>query len=104
MKSLNEEGSAILLTLVITLVLYALTESRHVQREEMDLQAYYLARSGADAVPQGIIDNPQHYQVLIGLSSEPVYLGVNGGFFTVKILEENGTLSLTFTGVVGGEK
>ncbi len=64
----NEQGSTLLLTIVVTFVLlflggaltlHSLTEIRQAQKEEYELQAYYLARSGADIVAQAIINDAE---------------------------------------------
>ncbi len=63
----KERGSALILTIIIMLVLvviggalamFGMVEIRQAQREEDELQAYYLARSAADAAAEYIVANP----------------------------------------------
>ena len=66
-KHSSERGSALLLTIVVIIILLFLgsslglltmAESRMAQREEARIQAFYLARSGADAMAEAIIKRP----------------------------------------------
>ncbi len=41
--------------------LHSVTEIRQAQKEEYELQAYYLARSGADIVAQAIINDAEFF-------------------------------------------
>ncbi|QZY56984.1 hypothetical protein [Crassaminicella profunda] len=85
----NEKGAILPLVLIVMLVLVFLgtillflsvTESRQVAKEEKNMQAYYIARSGADAIAKYIIENKDEATKLIDAPpSNPVYL-VNGEF------------------------
>jgi hypothetical protein len=102
----NERGSAFLLTVIIcmvitvvagTLVIQSGVETRQAQREEHDLQAYYLALSGADAVAELIMNKPQIVDQIIGHSTTAE---LGNGHFTAQVLEEDGGLRIVSTGVV----
>lgn len=107
----DQQGSALLLTIVVTFVLlfvgsalglYSLIEISRVHREEADLKAYYLARSGADAIAQWVIENPEDYNKLVGVNSEPVELG--DGYFRVQLNEEGNRLNIVSTGTIGSRE
>ena len=112
MKVKDEQGSTLLLTMVVMLVLlllggtlslYSMTNARQAQLAEYDLQAYYLARSGADALAQAIIKEPDRLEGIMGSGiSEPVELGDGQGIFTVEVLQEDSNIKIVSTGVVGG--
>lgn len=106
----NENGSALLLTIVVTFVLlfmggalatYNLLEKRQVQREEANTQAYFIARSGADALAQAIIDNPARVGEFIG-TFDPITLG--NGTFSVEAVDEGDVIKVVSTGFVGGSQ
>jgi len=48
----------VLMLLGTALVQYSVADSQHVSRDEKRMQAYYIARSGADAVAEWIINDP----------------------------------------------
>lgn len=110
----NERGSALLLTIIVAMVLLFLggslgvlsaVESRMAQREEAAMQAYYLARSGADAVAQGIIREPDKLQVILAAGvSEPEGLEDGEGSFTVEVLEAGNAIRIISTGVLRGSE
>ena len=111
----NEQGSALLLTIVVTVVLlflggilglYGQMELKRAGLEEANMQAYYLARSGADAVAQAIIDHPDKVQDLkdqtLYLTDAPELTGLGLSSLEVEVSEENASLVLTSTAVVRG--
>lgn len=73
----------VILVILVTILLFlSVTEARQVEIEEKNMQAYYIARSGADAVAKHIIENTNEAINLINApQSDPVYL-VNGEFET----------------------
>lgn len=86
----SRRGSAMAIAMMVLLVLsiliagfltVSLTEAKTAIRNEKQKQAYYIARSGAEAVAKHIIINPDSAQGLIDApkSSPPVPLG-NGTF------------------------
>ncbi len=104
----SDDGSALIATLVIMMVLvvlggalaqYVLLDSRQTVREERDMQAYYLARSGADAAAEWIVQNPDLVHEIIGKTSEPVKLGE--GHFVVNVAETGGSIRIDSTGNMG---
>ena len=111
MDKQTEQGSALILTMVITIILLflgsslgllSMVESRMALREEQSMQAYYLARSGADAVAQAIIDDPAWLNEVGGIinrGSETKSLGP--GEFTVQVLKVGEDVWVESTGVVG---
>lgn len=103
----NERGSALLLTIIVTFVLvflggslalYGAVEVRQAGREEAEIQAYYLARSGADALAQGIINHPKKLEDILG---ETTSYELGNGSFTARATEENGIIRITSKGTVG---
>lgn len=104
----NQNGSALPLVLVTMLVLSILgstllllntTETRQVAREEKRVQAYYIARSGAEAIAEYIIINPYEADELITeVSSTPTKLGK--GEFTIKVSKSNEEIIIESIGKV----
>jgi|GEM_PF-2310477 len=92
----GEKGSSLVMVLIIMGVLtilgavfqfFSLTEHQQVVNDEKRMQAYYLARSGAEAVADYIIKNPDDVDELLGEESDPVDL--SEGSFKVKVTEIN---------------
>jgi len=88
----SEKGSALPLTMVVvfvltllgfTLLAFSMTETRQVFRDENRMKAHYLARSGAHAVAEYIINNPENAVDLINSSESEL---VNYGDGTIKVL------------------
>ncbi len=85
MKVQKEDGSALLLTMVLILVLvfrrciYTAEPYRgkQAQREEEQLQAYYLARSGADALAYYLEERPEEIES-ISTKGESIRIGTGG--------------------------
>lgn len=108
----NEQGSALLLTIVVTVIvlflggafgLIGLVETKRVQTEEAAMQAYYLARSGADAMAQAIIDDPALLdEGLIDKTSESIKLGP--GEFRVKVSQDGAAVRVQSMGMVRDQK
>ena len=72
---LSEKGSALILTILVLmvvmilgsgLVMTSISNSRQATEQVYDLQAYYIARSGADAVAQSIVDDPSRLESFEG--------------------------------------
>ncbi|QEK12127.1 hypothetical protein FQB35_06920 [Crassaminicella thermophila] len=93
----NEKGAVLSLMLIVilfliilgtTLVFISITEVKQVAREEKKLQAYYIAKSGADVVAAYIINpkNKHNIQNLKGKESDSFILGE--GSFVVKVKED----------------
>lgn len=93
----NQNGSALPLVLVIVLILGILgttllflnsTEAQQIIREEKRAQAYYIAKSGAEAMAEYIINYPEEVDNLTTeVSSIPTNLGK--GEFTVKLTKND---------------
>ncbi len=107
----NEQGSALLLTIIITMILlvlggalasFSLIEKGQVGRDEGDLKAYYIARSGADLVAQAVLENEDDFEDIKGKTTKPVTLGQ--GSFTAKIEPISSGARIVSTGVVGSRK
>jgi hypothetical protein len=88
----SEKGSALPLTMVVVFVLtllgitlfaFSMAETRQVFRDENRMKAHYLARSGAHAVVEYIINNPENAVDLINSSESEL---VNYGDGTIKVL------------------
>ncbi|MCR3921440.1 MAG: pilus assembly PilX N-terminal domain-containing protein [Firmicutes bacterium] len=89
----NEKGLAMPIVLIIMFVLtllgsalwqYSVADTMQVSRDEHRMQALYVARSGADAIAEKIIDYPQQIGAFWGQSTdEPVKFGP--GEFSLEI-------------------
>lgn len=111
----SEQGSAFLLTIIITVILLfvgsalgvlSMVERNQGQQEVYNLQAYYLARSGADAVAQGIIDNREVFDSLINNSKPSIELETihfeNGGTASIEVCVNCDELTVISTGTFKG--
>jgi hypothetical protein len=98
MKLLFKEkrGSAIITVLIVMGVLtllgaailqYSVNDNLQVHNDEKRMQAHYLARSGAEAVANYIMNHSDEVDELVGKETEPVELGK--GTFKVKVTEQN---------------
>ncbi len=111
MTQKSERGSALLMTIVVTIIvlflgsslgLLAMVETRMASREEASMQAYYLARSGADAMAQAIISDPALLDdptIQTEDFSDPVSLG-DAGEFQVRVIQSDGLLRVRSKGTV----
>jgi hypothetical protein len=108
---LSEKGSALILTILVLmvvmilgsgLVMTSISNSRQATEQVYDLQAYYIARSGADAVAQSIVDDPSRLESLKGAVSAATPLGK--GHFTVEVQDRGDHIKLISTGVVKDTK
>lgn len=108
---INKKGMAMPLVLMTLLVLsilgvsllqYSVADNKQVAMDKQQMQAFYLARSGADAVAQHILDNPGQAASLINAGkSSPVYLGE--GSFEVLVYGDPGSeILIEATGTVNG--
>ncbi|MBC9784946.1 hypothetical protein H1S01_10530 [Heliobacterium chlorum] len=97
----DQKGAVIPLALMVALLIsllgtalwtYGTTDLKEVVADDNIKQAYYIARSGADAVADYILKNPDnlteqalkdYINSLKNISSEKTYMG--NGFFTVKV-------------------
>lgn len=103
----DDKGSSLIMVLIIMGVLtifgaaflhYSLTDNLQVINDEKRMQAHYLARSGAEAVADYIINNPQEAAELLGKKSEKHDLGQ--GFFEVEVKSTTGGILIESTGNV----
>jgi type II secretory pathway component PulK len=102
----GEKGSALITVLIVMGVLtvlgaallhYSLTDNLQVINDEKRMQAHYLARSGAEAVADYIMKNPDGVDELLGKKTESVELGE--GTFQVEVTKrDNGELLIESTG------
>lgn len=111
----KRKGSALVMVLIIMLVLsilgtaimrVAVAENNFAKRNEDRLQAYYIARSGAQAIAEYMIkDNYNDADAFIGKESEP-NSQVGGGEFKVSVSKDpsNGEVSVTSIGDYNGVK
>lgn len=110
----DEKGSALAMVLIIMLVLgilgtafmnLSVAENRFVQRSEDKLQAYYIARSGAQAVAEYMVkDNNDDADDMIGHSTGS-NTQIGGGEFTVSVEQDpnhTNIVNVVSTGVYKG--
>ncbi|MGI6405251.1 MAG: DUF7305 domain-containing protein [Syntrophaceticus sp.] len=92
----DKRGSAIITVLIVMGVLtllgaavlqYSVNDNLQVHNDERRMQAHYLARSGAEAVANYIMNHSDEVDELVGKETEPVELGK--GTFKVKVTEQN---------------
>ncbi|KUO50589.1 MAG: hypothetical protein APF76_08045 [Desulfitibacter sp. BRH_c19] len=113
----NEEGSAMIVAILVVLVLtllgtalwnYSMADTIQTAREEKRMQAYYLARSGAEAVAENIVNDTDKLILKeldnLGGTIEPApsYLdGSTNRYFEVKIeRQDSRTLLIESIGTV----
>jgi hypothetical protein len=92
----KEGGSVLVMTLVITLVLMilgtvvlnmSLAENKFAIKQEDKLQAYYIARSGAQSIAEYmVLDNHGDAKNIVGTSVANTSIG--GGSFTVNVAQD----------------
>ena len=77
----DKRGSAIITVLIVMGVLtllgaavlqYSVNDNLQVHNDERRMQAHYLARSGAEAVANYIINHPDEADELLGKAAKPV--------------------------------
>lgn len=102
----REKGSVLVLVMVSVVALFVLgtvlagtgsTEIRETARQEYKMQAYYLARSGAEAVACCIIKEPEKAEEITGQGFSD-QVGLGRGTFEVKV-EQQGEQELLITSV-----
>lgn len=104
----KNSGSALVTVLVVMMIMMVLgtsilslsvNENRFAKSNENQLQAYYVARSGAQAIAEYMIqDGGANAASLIGKTSD-VNSQVGGGTFQVTVAEEVATNSVIITSV-----
>jgi|GEM_PF-1053074 len=110
----NQQGGAIVLVLIVLLVLsvlgatfmaIALAETQQVSRQKKAMQAYYLARSGADATAEDIINNSND-KFRDSLERPPWTTIISTdnplaqGTFNVSVVFQNNSIVINATGFV----
>lgn len=108
---INKKGMAMPLVLMTLLVLsllgvsllqYSVADNKQVAMDKQQMQSFYLARSGADAVAQHILDNPGQAASLISAGkSSPVSLG-EGNFDVLVYGDPGSEILIQATGTVNG--
>ncbi len=119
MKQLFKEkkGSAIITVLIVMGVLtllgtailqYSVNDNLQVFNDEKRMQAHYLARSGAEAVADYIINHPYEVDELVGKAAKPVepdeetLQATLKGTFDVVVTKSGDGYLITSTGYVDG--
>lgn len=108
----NKKGSALIMVLLITIVLFTLgsailgvaaSEYRFAKRQEDKMKAYYIARSGAQAIADYMMrDANNDAKTLVNKESE-WNSQVGGGRFKVKVYEDSEkNVYITSTGEYNG--
>jgi hypothetical protein len=113
-KRQGEQGSALLLTIIVLVVLLflagslgllAMVEGRMAQKEEASMQAFYLARSGADAVAEAVIKRPATLEDVELTEGHSVISELNNelghGSFQVKLTKLTDGVVIRSIGSVG---
>lgn len=104
----DEKGAAMIVALLVMIVLmllgtalwqYSTADTIHVARDEQRMQAYYLARTGADAALQAWEESPSNAKPLG--TSKTLYLDAATGEFTENPTEEIGHFTVTITELNG---
>lgn len=106
----NDKGSTMIVVLLVMVVLMILgvvimntsvAENKFAKKNEDRIQAYYIARSGAQTVAEYIINGEG--EDLIGKTSDP-NTQIGGGTFTVTVAEDtsNDLINITSVGEYNG--
>ena len=109
----SEKGAAFVMTLItlvvlsifaVTLILIGSTEQKQSIMEANRIKAYYVARSGADAVAASIINNVNNARSILNASNSAVVTGnVTDGSFSVQVSRypADDSIQIVSTGTVG---
>src|SRR5690554_3255670 len=102
----GKQGSVLISVLVImlvvtilglTLISISMSDMLHAARQETNTEAYYIARSGADAIAAHLIQNPADIPLFISYGEQEAELGK--GSFVVAVKEEaDGTIIIESVG------
>lgn len=105
----NQKGSILVIVVVVVLSLtimaatlgsLAITDQKQTLRQQKKTEAYYLARSGAEAVAAHLIQNPEYVGNVLAQAVDEFFLGE--GKVSVRVTEaEGGELWIESTGYVG---
>lgn len=104
----NERGAALVTVLIVMLIALilgmallqtALSDITQAARQEKKTTAYYLARSGADAVASYLMENPDELPAVINYGPDEVYL--DNGKFVVTVTEQGETIMIESIGYCG---
>ena len=110
-KQNKEQGSALVLVLIMMLIMTVLGTSllataqastKMTIYQENSMKAYFLAESGAKALADYIIDTPTVNIASILASKETENVSVGGGNFKLEVQETDGNLVITANGLVNG--
>lgn len=96
---------AVMIILGTALLNISLSENKQVIYQQKNSQAYYMARSGADAMASYIIKNPSEVQNIIGKTSSSPGIGTIGAnSFQVKVMSgaSASDVLIKSTGIVNG--
>lgn len=113
MKVINQKGMALVLVIMVmfvltifgvTLLTISLAEKKQIAHQDKRMQAYYLAKSGADTVASYILKNPKKAQELIDAGESNTNSQLSNGTFKVDAIPISGTndVKVKATGYVGG--
>ncbi len=116
----NQRGATLIFVLMTFFVLLILgtglltvnsADNTESNRQDDNLQAYYLAKSGAMAMGTGIINKSKmmsegdfqtYLNSIINITSESTYIGSSGGYFNVKVVNDAAKgLGVISTGTMG---
>lgn len=110
----NESGSALAMTLIVMLVLsilgtvmlnMSLAENKFANHNEDKIQAYYIARSGAQSIAEYMVqDNNDDATDIVGYSSSSNNQ-IGGGEFTIDVQEDptdSDIVNIVSTGIYNG--
>jgi len=115
----NERGTALPMVLVVMIVLsllgtalwqYSTADTMQVTADEKKMQAYYLARAGAEATAQYIRNNPDSASTLINdQKTDPVYMSdgtddFGNGTYEVDVTGDPNNITIESTGTVTNVK
>ncbi len=90
-----------LLVLGTALAGSGVTDVVHARRQESKTAAYYLARSGAQAVASYLINNPEELPDIIDREPDEGTGYLDGGKFEVAVTDEGGLIRIESTGYSG---
>lgn len=104
----NQRGSVLVTVLVVavtvlilgsTLMSMAISDQKQTLRQHKNTEAFYLARSGAEAIAHYLLNNPERVDDLVAIGEDEVQVG--NGRVVVRVSKGTETVMIHSTGHVG---
>ncbi|QNO16113.1 hypothetical protein HYG86_15725 [Alkalicella caledoniensis] len=115
LKFLDNKGSSLTLVLIVLMIMAVLgstalfamsSEGKQAARHDHKVQAYYLARTGAEAVSEYIIQNPNNISdidmLISSIPSDMTNPLGNNGSIAIEAVRDDNKVIITSTGIFKG--